>query len=178
MSPMSSDTVSASRSYLLDKGTMALRQLSKVCDTLKRTDLTVEQLRDEVQSQLSPALYDFTKVLSTIAGVKWEVEDREKVLHGGIDGVEELLVRYGSMAQESTEASRVATSGRRIYELSRLSKADGRTLMHEELRRIPAGKPAFDGLRDVLEQVTMGDRPWIDVQQWCAEHLSEYASKP
>lgn len=175
---MSSDTVSISRSYVLGKGTDALRQIGELCDVLKRTDLTAEQLRDEIHSHLSYALYDFTKVLSTVAGADWETEDREKVLHKGVDGVEELLVRYGTMAKESTRAHRLHAGGTRVYELSKLPKAEGRTLMHEELRRIPTGIPAFDGLRDVLEQVTMGTRPWADVQRWCDEHLADYAPRP
>lgn len=33
----------------------------------------------------------------------------------------------------------------------------------------------FPPLRDLLERVTMGERPWADVQAWCAKFLVEYA---
>lgn len=171
------DTITASRSYVLGKGTSALRQIGELCEALRRTDLSDRQLRDEVQSHLSYALYDFTKVLSTIVGVEWNTEDRDKVAQG-IDGVEELLVRYGSMRLEATRAYRVRTAGERIYELARQPKAEARTLMHEQLRLIPAGTRPFHTLADLLEQVTMGERPWSDLQQWCAEHLVAYAPKP
>lgn len=104
------DTVQVSRSYLLEKGCTALSELGAMYEALERTDLSEGQLRDELRSHLSVALYDFTKILSEISGTTWDSEDREKVA-SGVDGVEELLVRYGYLKPESTRAWRVRTAG-------------------------------------------------------------------
>ena len=96
----------------------------------------------------------------------------------GFDGVEELLVRYGCLKAESTRAWRVRTAGSRILELSKLSKAEARTFMFDELRRIPPDMQPFSELAEILEQVTMGERPWSDLQQWCEVQLTDFAPKP
>jgi hypothetical protein len=162
------------KGYCLEKGKNVLNDLRFILADLERDELSPKDLKAAIRSSISSALWNLTKVMSCVSETGWDSEDREKVMGGGEEGVEDLLVRYGWLTKEQTKKYRIGVAAKRLYHLSKGERSPSRTLMHEALRSIPDGTPPFEPLRDMLENVTQGVGKWSELQKWCELHLKEY----
>lgn len=127
---------------------------------------------DNAREKLHVALWDATKILSFSCGASWSYEDPKALLDEGPDGLERLKIRY---SLPSAELLRIETI-RQLVANTRLlldgERSPNRTQLHELFNSYEyIDDPIIDGLRDKLEQVTMGELAWDNFVHGAREEL-------
>lgn len=174
--------------------------LASQCDFLRQYESQKERIYlplGETGYEIDPwddlysALWDSTKILAYFSGGKWSTSDAQTVMDNGIDGYEQILVRYGILektkrekaleeehGKAATVAKKIANLHSGIIEYSRGLKSPNRTLLHELFRknRCQNTPKEFLEIEDALEDVTMGKMEWSDFQRFVRERIDNYAA--
>jgi hypothetical protein len=142
-------------------------------ETLEKSESVDEELREDIESEVSVALWDTTKIASTVSDTSWSPEEGRLILYEGRDGLEKLLVKYGELGEttkqrkerELTEhKARLSELAAEILDLSRLEQGEGRTLIYAKIMECRLSDPVIDQAKELLEPVTMGDKSWSEFQ--------------
>lgn len=153
-------------SWCVEKTSDIVQELVKIASLVNARETMSNELREEVLSSVSCALWDATKMLAFSCGEPWEPSDRTRLLGGDELAFEELKVKYGLL----TETSAQQAKRRRIHDMTEFisscrvllngERSPNRTLLHALIRRTYITEPLIDTLDEMLENVTMGQTDW------------------
>ncbi|KAF0144346.1 MAG: hypothetical protein FD156_1897 [Nitrospirae bacterium] len=77
-----------------EKSEKALLSLARLVDTIKAEYVDNPELQDKFFEQLSPAIWNTSKLYSFFNDTEWQTEDRDIIMREGIQGFEKLKHRY------------------------------------------------------------------------------------
>ncbi len=151
--------------YLLEKAVYALRPLADIAQSLKEGTHSEEELKDFVEYQLHYAIFNLTKIASSVTETQWTTNDAATIFADPIDGLETLLVKYGwlkstSRQQESEKLNNFLL--RSVQLLNDPNRAPARTLLHELIDTVELKYPEINRMSAGLERVHMGELSWDD----------------
>ena len=160
-------------SYLGEKSLNVVRYLAQLSELMTRSspDLPQNFVR-EMESLMSGALWDATKVLALAEDADWVPSDPNLIMEKGRDGLDGVLTKYGLELETDrwrelqgyrTKARHVLDSLSTLEELIRLPRGEARPQICAELikvRGIGLKHPIIEELDELTERVTQGALDW------------------
>jgi len=144
--------------------------LAFLCAELNKIEGLSQQEKEGIYSNLSAALWNATKVMAYAWAAKWSTEDTGLIMQGGIDGYEEVLVRYGLMEKTNQQIRleklqlKYESDKQNIDDVIRLLEAlilkgreHNRTELHKVLLITRLKQQPICDLTDALEDLTNND---------------------
>jgi hypothetical protein len=151
--------------------------LARIVDLIKSQKDLPSEFQEDLDSFLSPILWDATKIFAFSCGAEWSTEDRGLIFDNGYAGYEELAVKYGLLDEtsESKKKREVSLFLNKFYELLEGEKSLNRTLIHELLASCKIKHIMITQLSNLIEQVTMGELSWEKFILSAKKRLNELA---
>lgn len=137
------------------------------------------ETREELNSLLHKAVNGTTKMLAFFAGADWEATDAKDVFEHGMAAYERVAKRYGIEvhrrrgkrdAEEEEQYFKEFVS--QLLPLVNSERGQGRTPIHDLLRRYRCIDPRFSLIEQLTESVTMGQLSWAQYQRTVRELVS------
>ncbi len=153
-------------SWCAEKTANVGRDIAHLITLVDRTDLDYNT-KENLRLHLSSAAGDISKLMSFSTGANWSVDDGRAIQSDGIQGYEEVAVKYGLLNKSADECT-ITSLQKFLDELSLLVGGDqypNRTFIHELLRRSDVKHPIFQTASDAIEKVTMREMQWQDFQK-------------
>lgn len=152
-----------------EKSEYVIIGLARIVDLVKSQKDLPPEFQEELQSFLSPILWDVTKIFAFSCGAEWSTADSGLIFDNGYAGYEELAVKYG-LLDETSESKRMREISlkkrelslflNKFFELLEGDKSPNRTLIHELLASCKIKHVMITQLSNLIEQVTMGELTW------------------
>lgn len=154
-------------SWLLEKSENVVKYLSYLVELIKENEEKIpKDIYDEINYCLQPTLIDATKVYGLICNSKEQSgSEGELIFNKGKDGLEEVLVKFGSMGK-TAKMKKIEDLEELIFKLEELIEGDksNRTLVHEALAKYQSRasevEQEIQRLENSIEKVTMGQSNW------------------
>jgi hypothetical protein len=167
--------------YIKEK---ALKSLSWVAETVDCLNEEKENIPASVLKELKiclgNSLQNSTKVVAALFDSihKQNWDDVDLILEKGKKGLDEVLYKYGCIS-EPDHVRRDRERPQFISTVLQISKGDvreGRRAIYDECDRF-GPDPLIAQIRNLLEGVTQGSKPWSDFQQEIEHLLSSQVGK-
>lgn len=169
--------------WLVEKSQSVLKNAVESYEDFRRREDLPEDFAEAFRSSLYPILYNSTKILSFATGKEWSTKEPDLIWEKGRDGLDEVLVKYGCLAEGETvegkkriQAQNFASDLKELKQLLSKPRCPSRTLIQELLmkqRKIGIQDPILDEISGLIESVTMGELSWDE----CADSASRLVEK-
>jgi hypothetical protein len=172
--------------YFVEKSARALRSLARILEAVRKSKSLEKSSKEDIENEISKALWEVTKVAAVAAGVSWSPEEGRLILYEGWDGLETLLVKYGELTETTKQRrerelaehkARLSDLAADILQLSRQDRGEGRTLIYTRIQESRLDDPIIDQIEDLLEPITMGEKSWLDFREELAALLEPIITK-
>lgn len=148
-----------------EKAAKAAYFAASAVDGLWKAGLS-EQTHPELWYALFYSVENTTRLWAFSRGLlsEYRASDAEIILKNGSAGYETIAIRYGVRRDTDPSAIRdlrgfVAEAGPYLVDFPR---HDERTLLYDVIRRCRVRHPLIRRLSTILDEVSMGNRPWQD----------------
>lgn len=162
--------------WLIEKTARVVKSLSENLDLAKMSSNL--QLENQIRAVLNDTLHDLTKILSFASGGDWSPNDQELILSHGVTGYERIAIKYGIIDESYvTNDKRFEIFTTKFQEYISGDVSSNRTLIHELLVECNLKHKIIDRISMLIDDVSMGNRKWIDFTAEASELLKELLAK-